>query len=112
MTRVIHFKNKKGLPNEVYIGRPRDNCKFHFGNPFSHKINSKATHQLPEGLVLSAFESWLKKENYLEIEPERRDWILKNLNSLKNKTLVCWCKPKRCHGDVYVKMLEGQKELF
>lgn len=25
---------------------------------------------------------------------------------LEGKTLLCWCKPKACHGDVYVEYLK------
>lgn len=29
--------------------------------------------------------------------------LLKNIDELKNKTLVCWCKPEKCHGDILKK---------
>lgn len=28
-----------------------------------------------------------------------------NLESLRGKTLICWCKPAACHGDVLVELL-------
>lgn len=30
--------------------------------------------------------------------------LLKKLRELKGKTLGCWCKPQRCHGDILIKM--------
>ena len=40
-----------------------------------------------------------------------REWIVKqpqllrDLHELKGKTLGCWCKPKTCHGDVLVELV-------
>ena len=41
-----------------------------------------------------------------------REWILKNdellgcLGELKDKVLGCYCKPRDCHGDVLVELVE------
>jgi hypothetical protein len=32
--------------------------------------------------------------------------LMKDLLSLKGKTLGCWCKPEACHGDVLVELVE------
>ena len=45
-----------------------------------------------------------------------RDWVvkqpqlLKDLHELKGKTLGCFCKPKSCHGDVLVELVNGLGE--
>ena len=45
-----------------------------------------------------------------------RDWVvkqpqlLKDLHELKGKTLGCFCKPKRCHGDILVELVSGLGE--
>ena len=45
-----------------------------------------------------------------------RDWVvkqpqlLKDLHELRGKTLGCFCKPKRCHGDVLVELVNGLGE--
>ena len=45
-----------------------------------------------------------------------RDWILKqpqllkDLHELKGKTLGCFCKPKSCHGDILVELVNGLGE--
>lgn len=31
--------------------------------------------------------------------------LAKDVSELKGKILVCFCKPKRCHGDVLLEML-------
>lgn len=32
---------------------------------------------------------------------------LEELNKLRGKSLGCWCKPERCHGDVLLELLNG-----
>ena len=39
---------------------------------------------------------------YLKNKPN----LLDDIESLRGKTLCCWCKPKECHGDVLVEILE------
>jgi hypothetical protein len=41
-------------------------------------------------------------ENYILNCPE----LLDSLCELKGKILGCWCKPKKCHGDVLKKLVE------
>lgn len=87
-------------PNSVYIGREKGTNK-HFGNPFSHKRDTLATIVLPTREdAIQAFSDWLSGKDYQEVEPEHRQWILDNLHTLKGKTLLCWCAPLPCHGDV------------
>jgi Domain of unknown function (DUF4326) len=32
--------------------------------------------------------------------------LLNQLHELKDKTLGCWCKPEKCHGDVLVELAD------
>jgi hypothetical protein len=32
--------------------------------------------------------------------------LLNDLHELKNKTLVCFCKPKACHGDILAELAQ------
>ena len=39
-----------------------------------------------------------------------KDWIqtqpvIEQLETLRGKTLGCWCKPKMCHGDALLELL-------
>jgi hypothetical protein len=50
------------------------------------------------------------RDRCLELYEERiRKFIEKEgtveIMKLKNKTLGCWCKPDKCHGDILVKIL-------
>ena len=44
-----------------------------------------------------------KYERYLRTE---RPDLLARLPKLEGKTLACWCKPKACHGEVLLKLIE------
>lgn len=100
MTNVIHIRQTtKGWqsdPNFVYIGRPGRGLKSEWGNPFL---------LLPGATEEERDECLRKYERYVRDkmkDPEFR----KKLVTLKGKTLVCFCKPKRCHGDILAQMAE------
>lgn len=78
-------------PDAVYIGRGS-----RWGNPF--KMNSEADRDH----VCEAYEghlvNLLHQEKAMGIQDTGRA-----LAELHGKDLVCYCAPKRCHGDVLVK---------
>lgn len=80
-TTVVHKKH----PHDVYIGRPSI-----WGNPF--KIGDDGTRE----------EVIEKYRDFLLNSPE----LLAKIQQLKGKTLGCYCKPMKCHGDVIVEILE------
>jgi hypothetical protein len=86
MTRVVHCKKE---PYDVYIGRPSK-----WGNPFK------------EGKDGTREEVIDKYERYIHGRPD----LLFDLKELKGKVLGCWCKPKACHGDVLVRLIEERYE--
>jgi hypothetical protein len=94
MCKVVHFKKE---PFDVYIGRPSK-----WGNPFSHKDDTIA-----EFKVDSRDESVEKYEEYLLQNQE----LFNSLHELKYKTLGCWCKPQRCHGDILKKYVDKLEDL-
>lgn len=99
-TKVVNIHQEKA---SKYIGRSRTE-EMHFGNPF-FVSKGKATLgvlEMPNLYeCLKAFNDWLEGTAYQEIEPKRRQWILDNLETLRNETIGCFCKPKGCHGDIY-----------
>ena len=76
---VVHCKRS---PYDVYIGRPSK-----WGNSFSigyHGTREQVIQKYEEYLITSGLYS--------------------KVHELKGKTLGCWCRPYRCHGDVLVRV--------
>lgn len=106
----MHKLEDKRIDGEsrVYIGRNPLSVDMHYGNPFSHMPISKASVIVDtREEAIEAFRKWITGEAYLNVEQERRMWILDHLEYLRGKDLVCWCSPRPCHGDVYLEMLYG-----
>lgn len=95
---------------DVYIGRQKSGM--HFGNPFSSKENSLAGIKVEtHSESLECFRDWLYGIAHQDVEPERRQWVLNNIHLLYNKTLGCYCKPKKCHGDIYLEFILDQSNF-
>lgn len=90
--KVVHCKKE---PYDIYIGRPSL-----WGNPWILK-NPQNDKERDE--VCDKFEDWLKGE-YNGPFDSQREFIIKNIHILKGKVLGCWCAPKRCHGEVLLKI--------
>lgn len=100
MSKLVNIHHKK--PYDVYIGRPTKGQHWGFGNPFVVGVHA------PRGEAIKLFQKWLETGESLgssDATPERRSWILNNLESLKGKTLGCFCSPNPCHGSVLLKLL-------
>lgn len=92
---------------DVYIGR-RSDTEEHFGNPYSHlelsntiKVNSRKE-------SIENYRKWLIGIIDTDKEQVRRQWILNNLDLLDSKILGCFCKPKKCHGDILIEIIENK----
>jgi len=89
-TTVVNMHDHKGkvaqIPNGVYIGRPSK-----WGNPFEiGKDGSRVV------VVAKYIAYLLDHQDLLDALPE-----------LKDKTLVCFCAPRACHGDVLAKYADA-----
>lgn len=81
--------------DKIFIGRPSK-----FGNPFI--IGKDGTREE----VLQKFKI------YLQTNKELQDAVKLELSG---KTLVCYCKPLACHGDIYAELCNGKlpkQEMF
>lgn len=102
--RVIHIRDTPSgyerYPLYVYIGRPRGGQvgslrpgdSGYFGNPFA--LSKKET----RGATISSFERWARRR--LAEDCEYKEAV----RGLKDKVLVCFCKPHPCHGDVLARL--------
>ena len=106
MTRSILICNKAHkfsghvLGKGEYIGRPSP-----LGNPFAIGRNSTRDE------VIEKYRNWL--ENRLTGAVFRDTAAVREFNRLCDKyvadgrlTLVCWCSPLPCHGDVIADFIE------
>ena len=89
-TRVV---NKYKESYDIYIGRGSK-----WGNPFTHISDNKTK---ADFVVVSRDEAIESYRNWILNQPQ----LLKDLHELKGKTLGCFCKPKECHGDVLVELV-------
>lgn len=80
MTTVVNIRERE--PDDVFIGRPSK-----YGNPFVMRSGQGRTE------VIAKFEAWW-------YAPEQGALREDALGELKDKRLVCFCKPHNCHGDV------------
>ena len=89
MSKVLN-KHRDGLPaGAVYIGRGSK-----WGNPFRIGLHGdRAT-------VIARYEAWLRGQ---------RD-LLRSLDELRGKDLVCFCAPQPCHGDVLLRLADAGRE--
>lgn len=85
-TRVIHINkaphNWKENSAYVYIGRGSI-----YGNPYEEGVDGTRAEII--GMYRILLEKKLREENFIQ-----------HVKWLKGRTLVCFCKPKACHGDV------------
>lgn len=81
MTTVVNIRN---TDCDVYIGRGSK-----WGNPFP------MFHENQRAEVIAKYEEYARAT----FSPDE-------LSVLVGKTLGCYCKPKACHGDVLVALLE------
>lgn len=100
---VVNIHTARGLgavTDREYIGRGSP-----FGNPFSHKVGTRAAVILPSrGEAVAAYRTWLTSD--LEVpgwpKPTREQVI-----GLRGRTLVCYCAPLPCHGDVLLELADA-----
>lgn len=90
MTEVV---NKRDRLYDVYIGRGSI-----WSNPFT-------VEQFGRDECIEKYEQYIRDK--LRLNPE----LWQELQKLEGKVLGCFCKPKRCHGDILVKILEEIKTV-
>jgi len=106
MINVVNKYKHQPTDNDVYIGRGSP-----LGNPFTGSKKLEATKA--EFQCASREEAIESYENYLRLAiSNKNNYICQELNKihkmakLGDVNLVCFCKPKDCHGDVIKKVIE------
>ena len=94
VTRVVNIRQSEF---DVFIGRPG-----RWGNPF--RIGPDGSRED----VIIKHKEWLDgvRKSRSGRNPPTKDEIRKYL---QGKRLGCFCAPKACHGDNYVKICRGER---
>lgn len=91
MTQVLNMK-LHGIPaGAVYCGRGRGS---RWGNPFEIGRHGDRT------MVIAKHERWLADQHHL----------LRALDELRGRDLVCWCAPQPCHCDLLKRLANASRE--
>lgn len=85
--RVLHIRECEPEAG-VYIGRGTK-----FGNPFIIGRNGDRDE------VIAKFEKWIAGQPALRAAARRE---------LRGLSLICHCAPRRCHGDVLLRIANSQ----
>lgn len=92
LTTVANSRTYKGsMTDAVYIGRPT-----RYGNPF--KMRPGAMTSTARTQVIAQFRDWWYAD-------EQSALRIHAIRELTGKTLLCWCHPLPCHGDVIAEFL-------
>jgi hypothetical protein len=90
MCRVLN-KHHAGIPaGALYIGRGSK-----WGNPF--RIGRDGD----RAAVVAKYERWLADQHHL----------LRALDELRGRDLVCFCAPWACHGDLLMRLANATREV-
>ena len=90
---VVNKRTHVKTDNDVYIGRGSV-----WGNPYVIGRDGDRESVIAKYVILMS-----KRFN-------EDHWLWYNrLKELKGKNLVCYCKPKACHGDVLEELMEALK---
>jgi len=113
-TRVINIKDApKGWEEDeqyVYIGRAGNGLDGYFGNP--HVLNKECDHCAVYSGVGPLYRHTREDaiadfEKYFNERLGEDRAFLEAIKGLRGKTLVCFCKPLLCHGDVIAEFVDN-----
>jgi hypothetical protein len=91
-TRAVNLRTE---PYDVYIGRAGHGEIGYFGNPFG--LTTKTDRERSLALYAKYFASRLTQDAK----------FARVVLSLRGARLGCFCKPKRCHGDIMAKWIDS-----
>lgn len=100
MTRVVNLRREWF---DVYIGRAGKGYDGYFGNPIArgYKCSICGFVHMSASSTLPCYEQHF---HYRLRDVEFRRRVLE----LKGRTLGCFCKPARCHGDIIAAWVDAQ----
>lgn len=90
MNKIVH-SNSLSLGQALSPEFVRIDRSSEWGNPFI------VSSQMDRDQVVDAYKVYLWKRMR---KSATSHFSIRMVQTLNNKTLVCWCAPKRCHGEV------------
>ena len=96
-TKVVNIRRE---PYEEYIGRAGHGQDGYFGNPHSIGYCRVCKKNHNRGQSIEAF----REDFYNRVAMDKQ--FRRRVLELRGKTLGCFCKPLKCHGDVYVEWIK------
>ncbi len=88
MCKVLNRRFAGIRAGAVYVGRGSK-----WGNRF--RIGSDGD----RGMVIAKYEAWLRGQHHL----------LRLLDELRDRDLVCYCAPEACHADLLSRLANGSR---
>jgi Domain of unknown function (DUF4326) len=86
----VFNKHRAGVPaGAIYIGRGS-----RWGNPFRIGVHGD------RDTVIAKYERWLADQHDL----------LRALDELRSRDLLCFCSPQRCHGDLLMRLANATRD--
>lgn len=99
-TRIIDAMTGKYVPRPTrVVNLHKETCEVLidrssiYGNPY--KIGPDGT----RSEVIERYRHWIQL-------PDQKRLLKTARRELKGKVLGCWCKPRACHGDVLIELIE------
>jgi len=93
----IHHGNQDG----IYIGRRNQQwMPSPLANPF--KINPLCTREQ----AIAKYRQWLWRQMQSDTPALKELQRIQQLATTTDVTLLCWCKPHACHGDIIVNAIQ------
>ena len=93
-TTVVNIKHE---PYDVYIGRRMPGLEQSpFANPF--KVGR-------DGSLEEVLEKYRTHAKHLQATSRE---FAQALEGLRGRRIGCWCRPRRCHGDILLELLGEQ----
>ena len=89
MCKVLNKHMAGSHEDAVYIGRGSK-----WGNSFRIGIDGD------RAAVIAQYERWLRSQHHL----------LRALDELRGRNLLCFCAPKACHGDLLLRLANASRE--
>ncbi len=99
-TRVVNAKYfvDNRVDPRIYIGRKH--TRFSEGSIWANPFPITAS--TPREMALEKYRNYVLRSKKL----------MRKIDLLRGKILVCWCAPKRCHGDVLIEILNKKGRLW